>query len=156
MLSSDRNVAAASSANREHQHARHNKATHQVPQPGAEVMSAANQITHHQRSHKAAKVSDCIDQPDRGSRGGLTQKKRGYGPEARLKAIKRSPHQNEQANRYQGPRAIEYSERKGESTEKDRDGRMPSALSSSIGMPAIQLLSDESSEVWQSGQQCNL
>src|ERR1700730_2263578 len=116
-------------------------------------MSAANQITHHQRSHKAAKISDCIDQPDRGSRSGLTQKKRGYGPEARLKAIKRSPHQNEQANRYQGPRTIEHSERECESTEKDGDGCVPPPLSSSIGMPAIQLLSDKSSEVWQSSQQ---
>src|SRR3981189_2719380 len=153
MLSSDRNFPAASSANREHQHARYDKATHQVPQPGAEVMSAANQITHHQRPHKAAKISDCIDQPDRGSCGRLTQKKRGDGPKARLKTIKRSPHQNEQADRYQGPRTIENSERKGERTEKDRDGRMPTALSSSIGMPAIQLLGDESSEVRQSSQQ---
>src|SRR3981081_1995302 len=156
MLSSDRNVAAASSANREHQHARHNKAAHQVPQPGAEVMSASNQITHHQRSDKAAELTDCIDQPDGGSCGRLTQKKRGHGPEARLKAVKRSPHENEQANGYQGPRAVEYSEREGERTQKARDGRLPPVLSSSIGMPAVQLLSDEISDACQSSQRRHL
>src|ERR1700674_1201696 len=156
MLSSDRNFPAASSANREHQHARYDKATHQVPQPGAEVMSAANQITHHQRSDKAAKISDCINQPDRGSCGGLTQKKCGYSPKARLKAVKRSSHENEQANGHQWPRAIEHSEREGERAQKDRDGRVPPALSGSIGMPAIPLLGDESSDVRQSRQQRHL
>src|ERR1700675_2840792 len=148
-----RNLASASGAHREHQDTRHNKTTHQVPQPGAEVMRAANQITHHQRSNKSAKVSDRINQPDRGRCGRLSQKKRGYSPKARLKTVKRSPHENEQANRYQGPRAIKHSEREGESAQKDRDGRMPPALSSSIGMPAIQLLSNESSDVRQSSQQ---
>src|SRR5229473_6132916 len=69
MLRSVRNLGPASGTNREHQHTRNNKTTHQVPEPGAEVMSAANQITHHQRSNKAAKISDGVDQPDRGSRG---------------------------------------------------------------------------------------
>ena len=59
-----RNLASASGAHREHQDTRHNKTTHQVPQSGAEVMCAADQISHHQRSHKAAEISDCIDQPD--------------------------------------------------------------------------------------------
>src|SRR5216684_641662 len=72
MLRSVRNLGPASGTNREHQHTRNNKTTHQVPEPGAEVMSAANQITHHQRSNKAAKISDGVDQPDRGSRGRLT------------------------------------------------------------------------------------
>src|ERR1700681_3753403 len=57
ILCSVRNLTPASGANREHQHTRHNKTTHQVPQPGAEVMSAANQVTHHQRSDKAAEIS---------------------------------------------------------------------------------------------------
>src|SRR5713226_3291510 len=72
MLSNVRNLTPASGAHREHQHTRHNKTTHQVPEPRAEVMSASNQITHHQRSNKAAKISDGVDQPDRGSRGRLT------------------------------------------------------------------------------------
>ncbi len=72
ILSRVRSLAPASGANREHQDTRHNKTTHQVPEPGVEVMSAANEITHHQRSDKAAQVSDRIDQPDRGSRGRLT------------------------------------------------------------------------------------
>src|SRR4029077_19579947 len=54
------------------------------------------------------------------------------------------------------PRAIQHSEREGERAQKHRDGRMPPALSSSIRMPAIQLLGDESSDIWQSGQQRNL
>src|ERR1700687_228478 len=156
VLGNFHNLASASGANREHQATRRNQTTHQIPQAGAEVMSAANQISHHQRSHKAAEISDCIDQPDRCGGSGLTQKKRRYSPKTRLKAIKRSPHKNEQANGYQGPRAIEHSEREGESAQKDRDGRMPPSLSSSIGMPAIQLLSDESSDVWQSSQQGHL
>src|ERR1700730_1584735 len=72
MLSSVRNLTPASGANREHQHTRHNKATHQVPEPRAEGMSTSNQITHHQRPNKAAEISDRIDQTDRGGRGRLT------------------------------------------------------------------------------------
>src|ERR1700732_3759760 len=37
-------LASASGTNREHQDTRHNKTTHQVPQSGAEVMCAADQI----------------------------------------------------------------------------------------------------------------
>src|ERR1700730_18761802 len=77
MLSSVRNLTPATGANREHQHTRHNKTAHQVPEPRAEVMSASNQITHHQRSDKSAKVSDRINQPDRGRCGRAARKRSG-------------------------------------------------------------------------------
>ncbi len=57
MLCTDGNLAA-SRTNREHQDTRHNKTPDQVPQPGGEIVSAANQITHHQRSNKTAEISD--------------------------------------------------------------------------------------------------
>src|SRR5713101_1924999 len=58
MLCTDGNLAAPSRTNRKHQDTRHNKTADQVPQPGGEIVSAANQITHHHCSNKTAEISD--------------------------------------------------------------------------------------------------
>src|SRR5260370_42362070 len=116
-------------------------------------MCAAGQIAHDQRSDKASQVSHRIDQAYGSSGSGLAQEKSGDRPETRLKPIKRPARKNEQGNRRRQVEAIDNSQSQGYATQKKRNGRVPSALASSIGMPSIHLLCNKRGNILQASQQ---
>src|SRR5882672_8295881 len=119
-------------------------------------MSTTRQVAHYQRADEPSEISDGIDQSNRSSGCGLAEEKSRHCPEARLEAVESPASHHKQKNRYGQVGTIDHREGESDATNENGHCRMPSAFASSVGVPSIQLLRDESCYVRQSGKQRHL
>src|SRR4029077_15884592 len=113
-------------------------------------------VTHAQRTEEPAEIAHGIDQANGRRCRGVAQKLGEHGTESRMERVIRTTYYDEEDDGERHVRSRADGEKKAQAAEQHGSSGVPTALASAVGMPTVQLLGEEASQVRQGGEQRHL